>query len=69
MQKSIQYRYLGANGATITTPVYLEGIYSVQMIELLADEGKILYNKRTGKTSNHILVPLNEEELWTEHTK
>jgi hypothetical protein len=39
------------------------------MIELLADEGKILYNKRTGKTSNHILVPLNEEELWTEHTK
>ena len=69
MQKSVQYRYLGANGKTLTTPVYLEGIYSVQMVELLADEGKIRYNKKTGKTSNHILVSLDEEELWTEHTK
>ena len=41
MTKEILYTYLGTNG-TITSPVFLEGIYSVKKIRLMAAEGKWL---------------------------
>ena len=41
MIKQVTYTYLGTNG-TLTTPIHLEGIYSVKKIVLTADEGKKL---------------------------
>ena len=41
MKKTTMYRYLGVNGI-IDSPVFLEGIYSVKSISLVADEGKVL---------------------------
>lgn len=41
MKQTVMYRYLGTNGI-IDSPVYLEGIYSVTSISLVADDGKVL---------------------------
>jgi hypothetical protein len=41
MTKETLYTYLGTNG-TITSPVFLEGIYSVKKIRLMAAEDKWL---------------------------
>ena len=41
MTKEIIYKYLGTNGV-IESPVYLEGIYSVRINILMADEGFML---------------------------
>ena len=60
------YTYLGVNG-TITSPVYLEGIYSVCKIQLIADEGKVLSNGE--KMVQSILVPESEVKNWTEINK
>jgi hypothetical protein len=46
MKQQVLYRYLGANGV-ISSPVYLEGAYSIKLIKASADEGKILQNKIT----------------------
>lgn len=66
MTKEKIYTYLGVNG-TITSPVYLEGIYSVKKIRLIADEGKILSNG--DKRISSITVPENEVSNWTEIDK
>lgn len=64
MNKQVYYTYLGTNG-TLTTPIHLEGIYSVKKIILTADEGKML--TKNGKdffkrvTTNDL-----EVELWQE---
>lgn len=42
MKKINLYRYLGADGGIIDSVVYLEGIYSVKRIKLIADAGKLL---------------------------
>ena len=41
MRKETYYTYLGENG-TITTPVFLEGIYSIKKYRLIADKNKKL---------------------------
>lgn len=41
MKQRNVYTYLGQNGV-LTTPIFLEGIYSVKKIELIADQYKIL---------------------------
>lgn len=43
MKKVIIYRYLGTNGI-IESPVHLEDIYYTRLVQLIADEGKILTN-------------------------
>lgn len=63
MTKEKIYTYLGVNG-TITSPVYLEGIYSVHKIQLIADQGKRLTNGKQFVSS--IIIPENEENEWTE---
>ena len=65
MKKTIMYRYLGVNGV-IYSPVYLEGIYSVKSITLVADEGKVL--TKDNKTFVKSAKVANEEEaaLWKE---
>lgn len=66
MQKNKFYTYLGTNG-TLTTSIHLEGIYSVQTYELIADKYKVL-TKDGGKTYTTYVreVPKDEVDLWKE---
>ena len=41
MIKQITYTYLGTNGV-LTTPIHIEGVYSIKKIVLIADAGKQL---------------------------
>lgn len=63
MTKQKIYTYLGVNG-TIVSPVYLEGIYSICKVRLVADEGKQLTNGE--KVVSSILVPEMEVNDWSE---
>lgn len=64
MEKITIYTYLGTNG-TLSTPIHLEGIYSVKNYKLIADNGYVL-------TKNGIdmykTVTVNENDIinWTE---
>lgn len=64
MTKQVTYTYLGTNG-TLTTPIHLEGIYSVRKVVLHADKGHKLTkdNKNFVQT---VTVPEAEVELWIE---
>ena len=65
MTKLVTYTYLGTNG-TLTTPIHLEGIYSVKKIVLTADEGKKL-TKDNINLVDRVTVRSDEEvELWKE---
>jgi hypothetical protein len=65
MTKQVTYTYLGTNGV-LTTPVHLEGIYSVKKIVLIAEEGKML--TQDNKTFVRKTAVKSEEEiaLWKE---
>lgn len=67
MTKTIIYTYLGTNG-TLSTPIYLEGIYSVKNYSLIADEDKLL-TKDGINTYGHVTVPENEINQWYEIEK
>lgn len=41
MRQIPMYKYLGDNG-TITSQIYLEGIYCIKQFQLIADENKLL---------------------------
>lgn len=64
MRKEIQYTYLGTNG-TLTTPIHLEGIYSVKHYKLQADFAKML-TKDNLHFFSEITVPENEVNDWYE---
>lgn len=64
MNKQITYTYLGTNGI-LTTPIHLEGIYSVKKIVLMADEGKML-TKDNEHFVKRVSVPESEVSLWKE---
>jgi hypothetical protein len=57
--KEIIYTYLGTNG-TISSPVYLEGIYSTKKIHLIADDGKVITKDGTNFV-RETFIPINEE--------
>ena len=62
MKKETYYTYLGNNG-TITTSVYLEGIYSIKKYMIIADKDKKL--TKDGKTfQKTILIPATDQKLW-----
>ena len=65
MTKQVTYTDLGTNG-TLTTPIHLEGIYSVKKITLIADEGKKL--TKDYKTFVEKITVSSEEEakMWEE---
>ena len=63
MTKTIYYTYLGTNG-TLTSPIHLEGIYSVKKYHLVADEGKILTNG--SKQAYNITISEFELKDWYE---
>lgn len=68
MRQSAMYRYLGSNGV-ITTPIKLDGVFSIQLARLDADDNKILYNLLDGREREHIICSLEEVKNWTERDK
>lgn len=67
MKKILYYTYLGTNG-TITSPVHLEGIYSVKKYQLTADDDKFL--TKDGKNL-YSFITVGEQDLksWYEVKK
>ena len=63
MVKNVLYKYLGTNGVIIS-PVFLEGIYSIKIYQLIAEPGKILTNG-VNRTQS-IEIPFNELDQWKE---
>lgn len=64
MLKTTFYTYLGTNG-TLTTPIHLEGIYSVVKVELRPALGKKL-TKDGKEFSYRVLVPEAQVGQWYE---
>lgn len=65
MTKTLLYTYLGTNG-TITSPVHLEGIYSIKKYRLVADTNKVLTSDGGVTTAKMVTIPENELDLWKE---
>ena len=63
MITSKMYRYLGRNGI-ITSPILLENMEPIPMLNLRASSGKILTNGQEFVQS--VTIFANELELWTE---
>ena len=66
MIKENIYTYLGTNG-TITSPVYLEGIYSVKKIKLTANPNKQLTDGIN--YYNSIIIDESDLDKWYEVSK
>lgn len=63
MTKQVIYKYLGTNGV-IESPVHLEDIYYIRLIQLIADPHKLLTDGERKVVS--VKVPEDEVDLWTE---
>ena len=63
MKKTNIYKYLGTNGV-IESPIHLEDIYYIRLVELKADKGKILTDGES--TFYMIRVPENEVDRGKE---
>jgi hypothetical protein len=63
MKKTIMYKYLGTNGVIIS-PIHLEDVYYIRLIQLQADDNKVLTNGIMKKTS--VMIPEEELNLWKE---
>jgi hypothetical protein len=63
MCKKILYKYLGTNG-TIISPIHLEDIYYIRLIELTSDDGKILTNGI--EKTRYVVVSEDELNNWYE---
>lgn len=68
MTKQIYYRYLGTNGIVLT-PIYLEGVYGVKLIKIIADSDKMLTCDGGQTLKNSVLVPEDEVANWVEVNK
>lgn len=66
MKKIVIYRYLGTNGI-VETPVHLEDVYYTRLIQLTADENKILTNGEVEKYTT--TIPEEDLDKWTEIPK
>ena len=65
MKKTPIYTYLGTNG-TITSPVHLEGIYSVLKYRLEVESSDKFLTKDDKTFVKIITVPEDELEEWRE---
>lgn len=63
INKTVYYRYLGTNGV-IESPIHLEDVYYVRLIELVADGRHQLTDGETVTTK--IRVPESEVSKWHE---
>lgn len=66
MKKIVIYRYLGTNGI-VETPVHLEDVYYTRLIQLTADENKVLTNGEVEKYTT--TIPEEDLDNWTEIPK
>ena len=64
MLKTTYYTYLGTNG-TLTTPIHLDGVYSVIKVELRADLNKKLTKDGVNFTYR-VVVPESQVDMWYE---
>lgn len=64
MTKENLYEYIGTNGI-IRSVVRLEGIQSIKLVRLTADENKFLTKDGTTLRTS-VIVPIDEVELWRE---
>lgn len=63
MTQQVIYKYLGTNGV-IESPVHLEDIYYVRLIQLTADVDHMLTDGK--RTVQSIRVPEDEVSNWKE---
>lgn len=63
MKKIKLYKYIGNNG-TITSPILLEGIQHIALIELRAAPGCLITNGEI--TRRNVTLPIDEAEAWYE---
>lgn len=59
------YKYIGRNGS-ITSPVLLEEIKHIPLIELTASPGFVLKNESV--TKKKVIVHVDDVDLWAEVT-
>lgn len=59
------YKYIGRNGS-ITSPVFLEEIKHIPLIELTASPGFVLKNESV--TKKKVIVHVDDVDLWAEVT-
>lgn len=57
------YRYFGRNG-TLTTRILIDGANYIPLVELIADEGKMLTNGK--KTVRTVIVEESDVNAWSE---
>lgn len=63
MKKNYFFRYMGTNGV-IETPIYLEGIYCLKLVHLIADPGCALTNGE--KVVYAVRIPESDVSSWIE---
>jgi len=63
MTRTIIYRYMGTNGI-IESPVHLEDIYYVRLVQLVADKGMVLTDGKNKVKS--IRISEADESKWKE---
>lgn len=66
MKKLVVYRYLGTNGV-VETPVHIEDTFYTRLLQLTADEGKILV--KNGEERSNVTIPEDDLENWEEVQK
>lgn len=64
MKRIKLYRYVGRNGI-ITSPVLLDDIKHIALMELQPEDGYVLVNGKTVKY-NSAVVPVDEIDEWKE---
>lgn len=63
MKTKVIYRYMGTNGI-IESPVHLEDVYYIRLLDVTADEGKLLTNG--DRMTFSIRIPEDELTDWHE---
>lgn len=64
MKQRKMYRYIGKNGV-ITSPILLEDIKHIALLELIPEDGYVLTNGNIIRTHS-ALVPVEEVAEWKE---
>ena len=66
MKKLVIYRYLGTNGV-VETPVHIEDTFYTRLLQLTADEDKVLV--KDGIERDNVTIPEDDFENWKEIPK
>lgn len=63
MRKIKAYRYIGRNGI-LTTRILLDGINHIDILELYADDGKVLVKE--GRRVHSVVIEADDLDSWNE---